>query len=113
MITKLPLEEMLLKTDKRQEAFRLMIDHLRKCKYPLIVETGVSRQEDNYFGDGMSSLIWDAIAEEVEGTVQCVDIDPVACTFTSARTGKRTLIYCGDSVEFLSSKEKENSPHYN
>lgn len=107
MPTKLTLEEMLLKTDKRQEAFRLMVDHIRHCENPLVVETGVSRQEDNFFGDGMSSLIWDAAVNEVNGTVQSVDSDPVACAFTAARTSNKTMIYCGDSVEFLSSKEKE------
>jgi len=107
MINKLTLEEMLSKTDKREPAFRLMVDHLRTCKYPLVVETGVSRQENNWFGDGMSSLIWDAVANELDGTVQSVDLSQEACSFTSSRTSNRTMIYCGDSVAFLSTKEKE------
>ena len=66
-MTKLTLSEMLDRTDKRQPGFNIMIEHLRSCKYPLIVETGVSRQENNFSGDGMSTLIWDAVANETSG----------------------------------------------
>lgn len=103
----LTLDEMLSRTDKRQQAFEYMIGHLRNCRYPLVVETGISRQEDNYQGDGMSTLIWDAVMQEVTGTVQCVDINPEACRFAKDRVSDKVMIYCGDSVAFLSSKEKE------
>lgn len=98
---------MLERTDKRRPGFECMIDHLRKCQFPLIVETGISRQEDNFFGDGMSTLIWDAVCNEIQGTVQCVDIDPEACRFAKDRTTDKTMIYCGDSVKFLAAKEVE------
>lgn len=104
---KLSLNEMLARTNKRKEAFEYMIAHLRQCRYPLIVETGISRQEDNFDGDGMSTLIWDAVCNEVDGTLQCVDIDPNACRFAKDRTSDKTMIYCGDSVRFLESKERE------
>ena len=104
---KLTLREMIDRTEKRKEAFELMVSHLRQCRYPLIVETGISRQENNFNGDGMSTPIWDALCNEVEGTLHCVDIDPLACRFAKDRTGDRTMIYCGDSVQFLESKERE------
>lgn len=104
---KISLKEMLVRTGKRKEAFDLMIAHLRRCRYPLIVETGICRQENNFDGDGMSTLIWDAVCNEIEGTLQCVDIDPTVCRFAKDRTSDRTMIYCGDSVKFLESKERE------
>jgi predicted O-methyltransferase YrrM len=106
-MSNLTLQEMLNKTDKRQQSFELMIEHLRKCKTPLIVETGVSRQEDNWFGDGMSTLIWDSIASELLGTVHCVDINPQHCRFARNKCGVRTMIWCSDSVKWLADKEKE------
>ena len=47
----LTLEEMLPKLGKRQAAFEIMLAHVGACQYPLIVETGVSRQENNFDGD--------------------------------------------------------------
>lgn len=103
----LTLEEMLNRLGKRQAAFELMLTHLGTCKYPLVVETGVSRQENNFDGDGMSTLIWDAAANQLQGTVQCVDINPDNCRFAKNNTSDRTMIYCGDSVKFLVHKEQE------
>ena len=106
-MTKLTLQEMLDKTDKRQAGFEIMISHLRTCKYPLIVETGVSRQENNFFGDGMSTLIWDSIATELDGTIHCVDINADSCKFARNNCGPKTMIWCADSVKWLSVKEQE------
>jgi predicted O-methyltransferase YrrM len=103
----LTLQEMLDKTDKRKPGFELMIAHLRTCKYPLIVETGVSRQEDNYFGDGQSTLIWDAIANELTGTVHSVDIDPNSCKFVRNNCSEKVMIWCSDSIKWLATKEVE------
>jgi len=103
----LSLVEMVDKTGKRKAAFEIMISHVRKAKYPLIVETGVSRQENNFDGDGMSTLIWDSLATETNGTVHAVDINPDNCTFVKKYTGNRTLVFCGDSITFLNVKELE------
>jgi hypothetical protein len=101
------LEEILSKTGKREASFRLMINHLRKCRYPFVVETGITGSDDSYERDGMSTIIFDLIINETEGTVQCVDIDPNACRYTKDRVSNRTMIYCGDSIRFLDSKERE------
>jgi predicted O-methyltransferase YrrM len=106
-MTDLTLQEMLNKTDKRKPGFEMMIAHLRTCKYPLIVETGVSRQADNYFGDGMSTLIWNALAIEISGTVHCVDIDPKSCKFARDHCSDKTMVWCADSIKWLASKEIE------
>lgn len=106
-MTKLTLSEMLDRTDKRQPGFNIMIEHLRSCKYPLIVETGVSRQENNFSGDGMSTLIWDAVANETSGTVHCVDINQESCRFAREHCSAKTMIWCADSVKWLSIKELE------
>ncbi len=103
----LTIEEMLTKIGKRREAFEVMLDHLSNSQYPLIVETGVSRQENSVDGDFMSTLIWDAAANQYQGTVQCVDINPDNCRFTKNKTSDRTMVYCGDSVKFLAYKEQE------
>ena len=100
---------MLDKTDKRQAGFELMISHLRTCKYPLIVETGVSRTHDNWFGDGQSTLIWNSIATELDGTVHCVDINPESCKYARSQCGTKTMIWCADSVNWLAVKEAEYS----
>lgn len=103
----LSIEQMLDRVGKRRQAFEVMLEHVATCTYPLIVETGVSRQEDNYDGDGMSTLIWDAAANKHQGTVQCVDINPANCKFAKDRTSDKTMVYCGDSVKFLAYKEQE------
>ena len=52
------LDEMIGKTGKRQASFNMMMNHLNK-QSALIVETGCAREENNFDGDGMSTLIFD------------------------------------------------------
>jgi len=96
-----PLAEMLRLTGKRQQGFEFMIAHLRTCDKPVIVETGCARIENNYEGDGQSTLIFDAVAEEVNGTVFSVDTDSDAVRLARSQVGPRTKVYCRDSVIFL------------
>lgn len=96
-----PLAEMLELTDKRRKGFEFMIAHLRGCKQPVIVETGCARWEGNYAGDGQSTLIFDAVAEELDGSVLSADIDPEAVALAQSQVGPRTTVHCGDSVTWL------------
>jgi hypothetical protein len=41
----------------RIDGFDLIFKYLRKIKNPIIVETGCARTNDNYGGDGQSSLL--------------------------------------------------------
>ena len=51
--------DMLNLTGKRRPSFEIMLNHLSTKNCPLIVETGCARIEDNFNGDGMSTLIFD------------------------------------------------------
>jgi len=94
-------KQMIELTTKRQRGFEIMIGHLNKCKDPLIVETGCSRQENNFSGDGMSTLIFDSYVETHGGEFHTVDIDQANVDFARKRTKGNTAIHCADSVLFL------------
>ena len=101
------LEEMVNLTGSRKDSFELMIQHLKSCQYPLIVETGVCSKNSTYELTGMSTFIWDAVSAHTSGTVQCVDADADNCRFSKQNTSDKTMVYCGDSVQFLDYKERE------
>ena len=88
----------------RGETFGKIFEHLDGCigfKAPVIVETGTYREENNYTGDGCSTLLFDNYAKERDGTVISIDIDPEACKLSRENTGDNTEVICGDSVEEL------------
>jgi hypothetical protein len=99
------LDEMFARLDKRRSGFEILYDKVQRSKYPLIVETGCTRQLDNWFGDGQSSQVFNAMAELHDGTIYSVDIDPAACQFAKSVTGPRHHIFCGDSVAWLQQAE--------
>ena len=101
------LEEMLSLVGIRQDGFRLMVDAMSKIQAPLIVETGCAREENNFKGDGMSTLIWDAVANRTNGIVISVDLSPVAVAFSSSNVGPRTKVYQSDSVALLRDVEAD------
>lgn len=93
--------DILNKTGKRAEAFAMMINHVAGRKHPIIVETGCARLEDNYQGDGMSTLIFDKFVQKFGGEFYSVDINPENVEFASRHVGPRTSVTCSDSVKFL------------
>ena len=101
------LEEMLSLVGIRQNGFRLMVDAMSKLESPLIVETGCARQENNFQGDGMSTLIWDAVANRTNGKVISVDLNPAAAAFAQSNVGPRATVYNADSVVFLRDLEAD------
>lgn len=101
----LTLPAMLARLGVRREAFELMLAHVAGCDAPLIVETGCARLEDNFTGDGMSTLIWDAAAELHGGRVRSVDLDPAHVAFARGKVGAHTTIDCADSVAWLAGQE--------
>ena len=70
------LEELINKTGKRAAAFAMMVNHALSIDNPLIVETGCARQENNFDGDGMSTIIFDKLVEYHGGDFYSVDINP-------------------------------------
>jgi len=96
------IEEMISITGKREESFQIMISHLNSKNSPTIVETGCARVENNFEGDGMSTLIFDSYVETNKGNFYSVDINPDAVAFsTSKKISNKTKIACEDSVSFL------------
>lgn len=94
------IQEMLLKTNKRGPSFAMMLDHLDQIQNPLIVETGCARLEDNFDGDGMSTLIFNEYVKEFGGEFHSVDIEQANVDFVQQRCGN-THSHCSDSVKFL------------
>jgi hypothetical protein len=94
------LREMLSKLDKRGISFAIMLDHLSAIKNPTIIETGCARKENNFDGDGMSTLIFDEYIKQYGGEFYSVDINPDNVKFVKERCAN-TFSYCSDSVKFL------------
>ena len=99
------LDDMFARLDKRRSGFEILYNKVQNSKYPLIVETGCTRQVDNWFGDGQSSQVFNTMADMHEGTLYSVDIDPRACQFAKSLTGQRHQVFCGDSVKWLQEAE--------
>lgn len=95
------LIDIINKTGKRAESFSMMINHIGRLKHPIIVETGCARLEDNYQGDGMSTLIFDTFVREYGGEFYSVDINPENVSFARRHVGPNTGVFCSDSVKFL------------
>jgi predicted O-methyltransferase YrrM len=73
---------------------------------PIIVETGTYREENNYTGDGCSTLLFDNYVDIHGGKLFSVDIDPDACDL-AAKATKHANIIESDSVEYLGSLDGE------
>lgn len=85
----------------REHTFQKIFDYLDECHKPIIVETGTYREENNYTGDGCSTLLFDNYIDiRGEGQLISVDIDPLACDLASKNTKHAEVVEC-DSVEFL------------
>ena len=95
------LQEMLNKTYARQRSFEIMIEHLDTIKNPLIVETGCARQEDNFAGDGMSTLIFDRYIYDNGGEFHSVDINPSNIAFARSKVSNKSNLHISDSVSWL------------
>ena len=90
---------------KRQESFLIMVEHIMQCKNPFIVETGMMRTDDNYEGDGMSTLLWHNLINVMKkGSYISIDNSKEAIDFARTKLGldefDNKLIH-GDSVSTL------------
>jgi len=91
------------KLDKRAKTFRKLFELMEEKNkdYYLIVETGCSRTENNYKGDGMSTVLFDEFVNFYDGKVISVDINKTHCDFARPLVSSKTEIFCADSVKFL------------
>jgi hypothetical protein len=67
-----------------------------------IVETGTSRIEGNWAGDGQSTLVWDWVASYLDISVTSIDLNPEYVEIAKKQTSTRIEYICADSVESLS-----------
>ena len=91
--------------NRRAETFQQIFDYLEtiwETRDPVIVETGTYREENNYEGDGCSTLLFDQYVAAHGGIFWSVDNDSKACDLATAETD-HAIIVCSDSVEFLAS----------
>jgi hypothetical protein len=87
--------------EHRQSGFDFIFEHLRKTDKPFILETGCARKEDNWFGDGLSSLLFDKYVQEYSGKFITIDISEESVNFCKSRVSNRTELILGDSVKCL------------
>ena len=98
---------------RRRDNFKIMCEHvwresLRKGPSCHIVETGTAWDENNFEGQGLSTLVWDWVASEVGITVYSIDIRPEASQFAKKHTRKVTYLI-GDSISELSKSSFANN----
>ena len=93
------------KLGDRADGFQKIFQHLNGIQNPIIIETGTYREENNYTGDGCSTLLFDNYVTFNGGQLISVDIDPDACALATENTSSYTEVFESDSVEFLGTLE--------
>ena len=88
--------------EHRQSGFDFIFEYLRKTHKPFILETGCARKEDNWLGDGLSSLLFDRYVQEHGGKFITVDISEESVIFCKSHVSNQTQVVLGDSVKCLS-----------
>lgn len=90
------------KLDHRQMGFDFIFRYLQKVKQPLIVETGCAREEDNYSGDGQSSLLFDKFIKEYGGEFYTVDLSKESVEYCKSKmTSDHSSVVESDSITYL------------
>ena len=87
----------------RFSTFLKMFEYLESLNknFYSIVETGMARQQNNYSGDGMSTLIFDEFISFHDGELYSVDLDPNAIKLCHPLVSSKTSLVQSDSVQFL------------
>lgn len=92
----------------RINGFDLIFDYLQKVDKPLIVETGCARVENNYAGDGQSSLLFDEYVNEYGGNFYTVDISEESVYFCRSKMkSERSFVIQEDSITYLKLLNKQ------
>jgi hypothetical protein len=88
----------------REKTFRKIFNHLDKFDGPIIiVETGCARLENNWSGDGQSTIMFDKYINfrDQDSQLFTVDINLNNVTECKRLTSNRTQVHCDDSVHYL------------
>ena len=98
----------------RQSSFRKIFEYLDSLNRPcFIVETGCTRQANNYEGDGQSTVLFDKYAQANPGSlVYTVDLDPKATETCSSLVSGSVKIHTGDSIAFLKGLGQAPPPQF-
>lgn len=86
----------------RAPTFRAVIREAVSRRVKSIVETGCFRKEDNWVGDGQSSLIWVDYIKWHTGHFTTIDIDQEAIALVGKLTSGNASCIQGDSITELS-----------
>ena len=91
------------KLGMRGETMRRVFEILEAMGKPAytIVETGCARSEDNWRGDGQSTILFDRFVNHSDGSVLTVDLSEEACAQLRAKVSAKVSVTCMDSVAFL------------
>ena len=88
----------------REKTFRRIFQYLDELDGPInIVETGCARLENNWAGDGQSTVLFDKYinARDTKSQVLTVDINSQNVIECQKLVSKRTVVSNDDSVHFL------------
>lgn len=86
----------------RAVSFRKIFQYLDDQPGPInIIETGCVRLENNWGGDGQSTILFDRYVTGRGGHVWSVDIDPKAVTLCRSLVSDHVSVTQEDSVKFL------------
>lgn len=91
----------------RRQGFDYIFEYLQTVQNPLIVETGCARQEDNFAGDGQSSIMYDRYVTEHGGNFITVDISEESVTYCRSKVSDKSMVAQDDSITFLKKLNKE------
>jgi len=88
---------------RRKDTFKKMFEYLESLKKEeyLIVETGICRAENNFSGDGMSSLMFDDFINYYGGKFITVDINKKNVEFAKTKLSNKAEVINSDSVVAL------------
>lgn len=88
----------------REVSFRKIFHYLDTLPDPItIVETGCARTEDNWGGDGQSTVLFDkyAVCRGADSVVHTVDLSPEATEVCKTLVSGKVVVHTGDSVAVL------------
>lgn len=97
----------------RGPRFRNLAEAMLVADRPIsIIETGCMRAPtvDPPEIDGCSSLVWNFIAEQTQGSFVSIDINPQNIEYAKSKLSPRAQLICGESVAILSSISRTQKP---
>lgn len=96
-----------IQLNERAVSMRLVFQYLDGFDPPIhIIETGCIRQEDNWGGDGQSTILFDHYVCCRGGHVWSVDVDSEAVDMCRRLTSLNVTVVQSDSIKFLEYQSK-------